>query len=125
MKQTTENYVINKGYFIENDLINLECCTNDDINPQARFEWTKVSRNNILPQPIVISSTTLRSTTSQHAAKNANSNQLCNSLQLNLTRQDNNYYFKCSVTNDALLNAKKEDSFFVSVECKYIKLLNH
>ena len=106
--------MINKGYFIENDLINLECCTNEDINPQPRFEWSKVSRNNKL-QSIVIS-TSSNQHTNYDVVKNSK-NQLCNSLQLNLTRQDNNYYFKCSVTNDALLNSKKEDSFFVSVEC--------
>ena len=40
--------MINKGYFIENDIINLECCTNEDTNPMPRFEWYRVSRNNKL-----------------------------------------------------------------------------
>ena len=69
-----------------------------------------MSRNNKLHSFLISSS--------QHSNYERKSSQLCNSLQLNLTRQDNNYYFKCSVTNDALLYAKKEDSFFVSVECK-------
>ena len=113
VKQTTSNYVINKGYFIENDLINLECCTNDDTNPEPRFVWSKLARNSHKQQqqqPIIINSNGL------HVNTNG---QLCNSLQLNLTRQDNNYFFKCSVTNDALINAKKEETFFISIECNY------
>ena len=104
--------MINKGYFIENDLINLECCANEDTNPQPRFEWFRVSRNNKLQ--------TLINNNNNNNNKNVvitYTDRLCNNLQLNLTRQDNDYYFKCTVTNDALINGRKDDSFFVSVEC--------
>ena len=99
--------MINKGYFIENDIINLECCTNEDTNPMPRFEWYRVSRNNKLQTLI----------NNKINNKNVAIDRLCNNLQLNLTRQDNDYYFKCVVTNDALINGKKDDNFFVSVEC--------
>ena len=122
---TNENYVTNKGYFIENDLIDLECCTNDDTNPEPRFEWFRVSRNNKLQTLIpnyssvnnrqqVINAATAVSIKNNYGR---NSGRLCNGLQLNLTRDDNNYYFKCSVINDALVNGKREDNFFISVEC--------
>ena len=131
---TNENYATNKGYFIENDSINLECCTNDDTNPEPRFEWFRVSRNNKLQalNPDYFSSNNrqqiINPTGSIHNNYGLNGGRLCNYLQLNLTRDDNNYFFKCSVINDALTDGKKEDNFFVSVECKkliiFFTLLN-
>lgn len=100
----------NKGYFVENDRISLECCTNADVNPEPVFEWNKIERfTSIQTQSIKLNNTIY--------IKEEN---LCNSLQINLTRFDNNFKYKCSISNEALGNRTKSvhDTISLTVECK-------
>ena len=130
MRQASSSY--NKGFLVENDLINLECCTNGDANPQPSFEWLKLprSRGHKLKSgfdainPFVLSSA---AATAPAARPNylSSGGRICNSFELNMTRQDNNYMYKCMVSNEALANTLTiEDNLMLSVECK-LDALDH
>lgn len=109
-----------KNYLVENDKIKLECCTNNDANPPPLFKWHKLSRNglklgnNINNDAILLQQNRLENT------NYLKSKHMCNYLSLNLTRMDNQFIYKCSVSNEALSGSGVflEDSIKLSVECK-------
>ena len=130
MRQAVNSY--NKGFLVENDLINLECCTNGDANPQPSFEWIKLPRirsSNSRPKNMAtysksdLDSLNPQLLFAQDLRPNyMNSGRICNSFQLNMTRHDNNYMYKCMVSNEALANKLTiEDNLMLSVECKFEK----
>jgi hypothetical protein len=103
----------NKGYFVEDDRVYLECCTNGDVNPQAIFKWSRVNRKHPYNKYIDFDLANMNTRLIK-----SNDGKLCNLLQLNLTRHDNNYMYKCSVTNDAFLDMKPQnDNINLTVEC--------
>ena len=103
---------------MENNLVNLECCTNSDANPQPRFEWSRMAKKQAKSRS--------HSRPFDNDTQKTNSEivylsggKICNVLQLNLSRYDNNHFYKCSVSNEALINKKSlDDNLFVIVECK-------
>jgi len=112
-----------KSYLVENDKIKLECCTNNDANPAPLFKWHKISRSTGLKSTFNYNDAILLQ---QNRLENTNylkSKHMCNYLSLNLTRMDNEFIYKCSVSNEALseTNVFLEDSIKLSVECKIWK----
>ena len=96
---------------IEGDRIKLNCCTNSDANPQVKFQWAiddeKLNRIKLLNNKV---------------EEVTSDGQLCNSIELNVNRFDNNYDYKCTVTNEALVNGLS-DSIRLRVECKFLATL--
>ena len=129
VRQASNSY--NKGFLVENDLINLECCTNGDANPQPSFEWIKMPRTRGGAGSNYSGRAKLKSgfdtinpflLTAENRRPNylSSSGRICNSFELNMTRQDNNYLYKCMVSNEALANKLTiEDNLMLSVECKF------
>ena len=117
-----------KGYLVENEKINLECCTNDDANPQPLFKWYRLARNQASKQQqqLIINEYNDEDDVILQKADSINhkyiyynsESKICNRLSLNLTRYDNDYVYKCTVGNEALINKKSlNDNLLLSVEC--------
>ncbi|CAF0713218.1 unnamed protein product [Brachionus calyciflorus] len=108
VKQSDNLYQLkNKGYLVENDEISLECCTNGDTNPGPSFYWSKINRKTSEIN-FLMNSSSIYSTSDD---------QLCNVYKFNLSRSDNDFVYKCSVSNHAYKN-KVEDKILLSVEYK-------
>ena len=120
LKYADENAYLakSKGYLVENDKIKLECCTNNDANPSPLFKWYKLARQGVKSLSTVSADAVL---IQQNVLENTDylkNKHLCNYLHLNLTRLDNEFIYKCSVSNEALsYNVYLEDSYKLSVEC--------
>lgn len=99
--------LLDRSYYVENDEISLECCTNADANPVPSFTWHRVSRKSELITK------TIRNTKYTMLSKD----KICNYFKLNLTRQDNDHYFKCSVINRAIKRPINKN-LFLAVEYK-------
>ncbi len=111
-----------KGYLVENEKINLECCTNSDANPQPLFKWYKLSRNQANEDDDAILLQKSDSINQKNIYYNSE-NRICSRLSLNLSRYDNDYVYKCSVGNEALINKKSlNENLKLSVECMYLFL---
>lgn len=100
---------LDRSYYVENDPISLECCTNSDANPVPIFVWTKISRKtekSVNLDQII-----------EHTMLSSDKSKICDYLKINLTRDDNDHYFKCSVTNRAIKGPINKN-LFISVEYK-------
>jgi hypothetical protein len=96
---------------IEGDKIRLNCCTNADVSPPAKFKWyknTQISSNYEL-----INSNNVKLLNNEFKLDDV----LCNSVELNVNRYDNDYEYKCIVSNEALENGLN-DTVKLTVECK-------
>ena len=118
MKYNNDENSKSNAYLVENDKIKLECCTNNDANPAPLFKWHKLSRYNLKAENI----NTIALLLQQNRLENTNylkGKHVCNYLSLNLTRMDNEFIYKCSVSNEALTSGVfLEDSIKLSIECK-------
>jgi len=100
---------LDRSYYVENDEVSLECCTNADVNPLPQFTWSKISRT--------AASSVLQINTRQTSMLSSSNHKFCNYLQLNLTRLDNDHFYKCSVVNQAIKEPINKN-IFISVEYK-------
>lgn len=128
-----------RDYLLENDRIELECCTNDDVNPMPLFKWFKVSRKSQLLSRKALSSaaSSKNSNKKVYVLSPSSSNlsadeqlaiehepqeirhaqgKVCNVLSINLSRYDNRFIYKCSVSNQALIKPL-DDNLMLNVEC--------
>ena len=95
---------------MENDRIELECCTNDDCNPQPIFTWSQTTQNETAPL-----------STFTNETLSTKSGQICNKINFKVTREHDERKFTCSVTNDALNGASIEKTLQLEVECNFQK----
>ena len=93
---------------IEGDKIRLNCCTNSDVNPQVKFKWFKNDFE-------LINSNNVKLLNNEFKLDDI----LCNSVELNVNRYDNNHEYKCVVSNE-VLESGLNDSIRLTVECKLI-----
>jgi hypothetical protein len=110
-----------RDFLVENDRVQLECCTNSDVNPDPIFEWHRQDQRAVAASTsAALAKLKYRVLRSNRTVKlNEQLNRLCNYLPLNLTRYDNDAAYKCVVTNDALFNKPPaEDTILLNVECK-------
>jgi hypothetical protein len=143
-------YTVPKSFLVESDRLVLECCTNNDVYPQPAFSWSKIDRDSTSSKSVVIKYSdqffdrdeynsiksiednsidkmytylNMISDTGLNTNKTnyRNNQNICNSLILNLTREDNLYNYECSIYNDALPRRSKysvKDSVSLNIEYK-------
>ena len=99
---------------IEGDKVRLNCCTNSDISPQAKFKWFKSGRSTSAATEL-INTNNVKLLNGYWLSEDAK--DLCNSVELSVNRYDNNYEYKCSVSNEALVTGLT-DTIRLAVECK-------
>lgn len=89
--------------YVENDKVELECCTNGDANPEPEFTWFHY--HNIVNH--------------MESLSYRNMNQKCSRTIVKLSRKANGIPFRCHVSNEAVKEPLRSN-LQLNVECNLI-----